>query len=122
MMRRCAALMFAAAVALPAPAHAQSALGRLFFSPAERAALDRDTDTPSDAAESTPRTLNGIVRRSDGKATVWIDGQPQTRQLPSANAAPVEAPDGQWRRLKVGESTDGAAHDAPPKIRIERQR
>ncbi len=110
------ALLFAAL--LPGLAHAQPPLGRLFFSPAERVAMDRGTDHTENPADSAPRVLNGIVRRSNGKATVWIDGKPETRRLPSANAAVIETPAGTWQRLKVGESTDASVNESP-KIRIE---
>jgi hypothetical protein len=104
-----------------APALADTALGRLFFTPAERAALDRAPADGEPMAQRTPRTLNGVVRRSDGQGTVWIDGKPQPRQLNSAQSITVETPDGDARRLKVGESTDMRAADTPL-IRIEPHR
>jgi hypothetical protein len=72
-----------ASAATPAPP-----LGRLFFTPAERAALDaqrraaaRPAAAPPAAAASAPvapRTLrvDGVVTRSGGPSTVWIDGVP----------------------------------------------
>jgi hypothetical protein len=59
-------------------------LGRLFFTPQERAALDRarhQTGTPSERAGEEPLpvdsiTLNGHIRRSGGKSTVWLNGKP----------------------------------------------
>lgn len=71
------------------------AFGRLFFSPAQRTQLDaaraqRDRRRPvteaSDTTESpVPQgpdvvTYNGVVRRSDGKSTVWINGKPMTER------------------------------------------
>src|SRR5712692_642583 len=54
-------------------------LGRLFFTPAERNALDagKFTATRERPALRGPRsvTLNGVVRRSDGEFTVWVNGQ-----------------------------------------------
>jgi hypothetical protein len=75
-------------------------LGRLFFSPAQRNALDagkkitapRATRAP--AAPRGPReiTLNGVVTRSDGEYTVWVNGRavgkggpPGVSATPSAN-------------------------------------
>ncbi len=71
-------------------------LGRLFFSPAQRAQLDvvraqRDRRLPTAATSSdtteepVPQgpdvvTYNGVVRRSDGKSTVWINGRPMTER------------------------------------------
>lgn len=64
----------------PAPA---PTLGRLFYTPAQRAALDDMRKRPQAAlaleqASSLPPapeyvTLNGIVRRSDGATTVWLN-------------------------------------------------
>lgn len=72
-------------------------LGRLFLTPAERAALDivRQNSAPPEqipgraeaedeeapqaqaAAESLPViTVHGYVKRSDGKNTVWVNGKP----------------------------------------------
>lgn len=61
---------------------------RLFFSPAQRAQLDiaraqRDR-RGTQAADGTPSgpqgpdvvTYDGVVRRTDGKSTVWLNGKP----------------------------------------------
>jgi hypothetical protein len=54
-------------------------LGRLFFTPAQRNTLDagKQLATSRKAAPSGPRTatLNGVVTRSDGESTVWVNGQ-----------------------------------------------
>ena len=73
---------------------AADSLGRLFLTPEQRAQLEivraqRDrrlpvsieTETaaaPVPAAPQGPEivTYNGVVRRSDGKSTVWINGKP----------------------------------------------
>ena len=62
-------------------------LGRLFFTPKERAALDRGkAGQPAELVEVTPADprrpmeMNGYVARSDGKTTVWMDGEPRYRQ------------------------------------------
>ncbi|MHB9116936.1 MAG: hypothetical protein ACYC2R_01500 [Burkholderiales bacterium] len=59
--------------------HGAELPGRLFFSAEERAALDaaRLKETRSQdghAAASPTLTLDGLVRRSGGKSTVWING------------------------------------------------
>ncbi len=56
--------------------------GRLFFTPEERAALDRARaqnitiqnrqGSPNDGA----LTLNGVIERSDGQQTFWLNGRP----------------------------------------------
>jgi hypothetical protein len=75
-------------------------LGRLFFTPEERAALDarrkaRVPDRPAAPVVASPTTrLDGYVRRSEGRSTVWVNGE----ALPER---PAEA-----RRLKPGEVLD----------------
>ena len=65
-------------------------LGRLFFTPEQRATLDarrkaRVPDTQAVAVVASPTTrVDGFVRRSDGPATVWVNGEPLG----------VEGPDG----------------------------
>ena len=63
-------------------------LGRLFFTPAERAELDRarankQPAIPADARDASPAppasqviTYSGIVRRSDGKSILWLNNRP----------------------------------------------
>ena len=63
---------------LPAPAQE---LGRLFFTPERREALDRQRqfkvpENPEVPADPT-LTINGVVTRSSGKRTVWINGAAQ---------------------------------------------
>jgi hypothetical protein len=92
MMRRLALAALAAAAWLPAAAQAQAAdawYGRLFYTPAQRAALEdarrRKIRTEELAVEtakrpSAPRsrkvTLTGIVQRSDGESFAWVNGKP----------------------------------------------
>jgi hypothetical protein len=60
-------------------ASAAEDLGTLFFTPQERAALDRmrrgEPESPS-VARMARHSVTGFVRRSDGRNTVWIDGAP----------------------------------------------
>jgi hypothetical protein len=58
-------------------------LGRLFYTPEQRAGLEnarlqnraRATSSPTRAAK--PVTYDGIVIRSDGRTTRWVNGTPQ---------------------------------------------
>ena len=57
-------------------------LGRLFMTPQQRSALDRErllglTQRQSDLDTEASYTYNGEVRRSSGKNTRWINGEPQ---------------------------------------------
>jgi hypothetical protein len=72
-----ALLVVLAGFATPSPG---ASLGRLFFTPDERANLDRAREVSGIAApESAPTeqagsvTLNGIVKRSNGKTTIWVN-------------------------------------------------
>ena len=96
----CCALA-AAATSVPAPA--QERLGRLFFTPAQRASLDvarsqraraaLSTEKPEQEAAPVPQTFiyNGVLRRSDGKTTLWINNQP-VNDRESAGAVAIVGP------------------------------
>ena len=72
--------------AIPAPTLAEDSLGRLFFTPERRQAMDRQRQlnplgTTESAAPETPTlTINGVVTRSSGKRTVWINGVAQNEK------------------------------------------
>jgi hypothetical protein len=57
-------------------------VGRLFFTPEQRAALDarrraRVPDKPAAVMVASPTTkLDGYVKRSGGPSTVWVNGEP----------------------------------------------
>ena len=75
------------ALSAPIPAQAADALGRLFFNPEQRAQMDlarskriRATLSEEPAQEDAaalPETVtyNGVVRRSDGKNTIWLNSR-----------------------------------------------
>lgn len=69
----------AAASGLAAPAE----LGRLFYTPAQRAQLENArahnvTEASGHTAPASPPPLryDGVVIRSDGQTTRWVDGKP----------------------------------------------
>lgn len=92
------ALLMLIGTLLP-PADAQPApepLGRLFFTPERRQALDRQRqlnieDKPVVVDDPT-LTINGVVTRSSGRDTVWINGVAQT---PDGVVTPKRANPGQ---------------------------
>ena len=65
---------------------AQDLPGRLFYTPAQRDQLEaararnvtQVRQATPDAGTPTPIRYDGVVIRSDGKTTRWVDGQPQT--------------------------------------------
>jgi hypothetical protein len=120
----------AAAQAAKPAARAEEPIGRLFFTPAQRAQLDTAraqrarttlaTDETADAP-ATPvaqtLTYGGMVRRSDGKSTVWINNRPLHDNEPVAGtivgrvrpdgAVTLELPQaGRSVQLKPGQSVE----------------
>ncbi|HXZ50275.1 MAG TPA: hypothetical protein VEG27_14745 [Usitatibacter sp.] len=80
-----------AAAALAAATARADGLGTLFFTPAERARLDQErrgepVEASAPAAEGA-HALTGYVERSDGHATIWIDGRPMRVPGPGARRA-----------------------------------
>ena len=86
-MRNYRVALLVIALSLQTSNHAlaqDEALGRLFYTPKQRAALDANvrsvTKQERPPAPIPPSvTVNGVVTRSDGERTVWIDGQPYHR-------------------------------------------
>lgn len=91
-------------------------LGRLFFTPEQRKALDarrkaRVPDKPAAAIASPTVRLDGYVKRSGGKSTVWVNGEAveSPARLPESSEAPVTVSTGDGARaarLKPGEILD----------------
>ncbi len=105
-----AALLALASASGPAQA---AGLGRLFFTPEQRRGRDRQAGLE----DSATLVINGVMRRSDGKATVWINGAPQALShskihvlLSPRNPARITLgiAGGITARLRVGESLDRA--------------
>lgn len=111
-------------------AWAQEAIGRLFFTPPQRQQLDDARRRPS-APEAVPAipavpappqsrslSVDGIVRRNDGQATVWVNRMPTQAPQPAgavrigpvrdaADGADLRLPDnGRRVRIKVGQEVD----------------
>jgi hypothetical protein len=118
--------------ALAVPASAAEPLGRLFYTPEQRATLDiarskktrvnLETETAVEKPPPPPEPeivrYGGVVRRSDGKATVWLNNKPINEKEIRSGATVVGSvrPDGSvlvqsqqsGRRvdLKVGQSAE----------------
>jgi hypothetical protein len=112
---------------VPAQTFAVEPIGRLFFTPAQRAQLDNARSQKnratlaSEQQEGAPApevvTYSGMVRRSDGKSTVWINNRSvQDREAPGGVAVGRVRPDGALTiqvpqssrnvELKVGQSVE----------------
>ena len=94
-------------------------LGRLFFTPEKRAALDRQrqlnlSQNRETLSENTPLTLNGIVRRSSGRGTNWVNGSAMEDSTGKrSDAISVKTPGGN-PQLRVGDTlnqTSGERED-----------
>jgi hypothetical protein len=128
--RRLVALLVSVAWAAPAAASAPD-IGRLFLTPEARTALERQRraelqpSSPQPTA-GMPLRLDGVVVRSSGASTVWINRRPQTgkaagvavtassRQPGKASVAAGEAPAvdlkvGTILNPTTGEQRDGLA-------------
>lgn len=87
-------------------------VGRLFFTPQKRATLDqlrrRKIYLPAADQSLDGISLDGIVRRSSGKSTVWINGVPHQDASPLAqidnSSAKVLQSNGKSVEVRVGES------------------
>lgn len=112
-------------VVLLVPAHAADPgeLGRLFFTPERRATLERQRTLnvqETQALQGTTMSLDGVVYRSSGKATVWVNRQAQTENEASrTGVSAVISPTAPGRamlapgeeapaQLKVGEAMNRA--------------
>lgn len=79
MVPRFAAIALMLTAVLP-NAHAEDKLGRLFLTPARRAMLEQQRQYnlhEQKTLEGSTLRLDGVVVRSTGKKTVWINGQAQ---------------------------------------------
>ncbi|MDD5404381.1 MAG: hypothetical protein PHZ14_07560 [Sulfuricella sp.] len=107
---------------------AEQTMGRLFFTPEQRARMDVarqqersisiDTEQPDNAPLEANITLNGVITRSDGKTTVWINNKEQSGEKAGSGIAvpgrgkpagqvSVTTPDAKRSiQLKVGQSLD----------------
>lgn len=83
--------------------HAEQ-LGRLFFTPAQRAQIERPQQPNSESPiNASVLTVNGIVQKHGGERTAWINGVPQLAGKSDERAPeslPVAVP-GQSKPVKV---------------------
>ncbi len=74
------AILIVMASASAAPKH-ETRVGRLFFTPERRQALDHQrllNIQETQSLQGSSLSLDGVVRRSTGKQTVWIKGRAQS--------------------------------------------
>ncbi len=92
------------ALILPARPVLAAKLGRLFFTPEQRSQLDRQRNGEQQRlADSATLFIDGIVRRSDGATTVWINGVARREGLPGIRIFPsTQDPSGVTLRIEGG--------------------
>ena len=101
--------LFLIAACIPFPADSEE-LGRLFFTPERRQLLDRQRQFNIQERKEVPEdpilTINGVVTRSSGKRTVWVNGvaQEETRVSDGANVVPGRKNPGRVT-LQTGETS-----------------
>lgn len=122
-MKRARLVVLACVIAgIAGSAQSAETLGRLFFTPKQRAELEarrkaRLPDKPaSPVIESPVTTVDGYVKRSGGRSTVWVNGTPipqgtqpeGTRLYPGAEPSRVGVGVAGDRRfeLEVGQSVE----------------
>jgi len=104
---------------LGAGAAAGADLGRLFFTPEQRATLDnaRKQNIRSEIGSENEQqaapvpqniSVNGVVRRSDGKSTVWINNRAVTDRLTGGISVSTGKNDG---RVKLTMPESGRSVD-----------
>ena len=118
-MRSLIALLLA--TALTPTASAEEALGRLFFTPERRQILDRqrllNIQDSKQVNEDLTLTINGVVTRSSGKRTSWVNGTAQneneiaggvaiTPQMRDPGKVVVQASDSPAANARVGETVN----------------
>jgi len=116
--------MLAAVLLFAATAPAQAAdpqLGRLFYTPQQRAELDVKRSTNAVENEvvvvESLVTINGRVSRSSGKTTTWINGVPQYDTYTGRDPSQVAIDDnGKDTKVRVGDTLDRTRGEVRPAI------
>src|SRR3982750_2606590 len=112
---------------LAACSAAAEELGRMFFTPAQRATLDvarkqnvrieiEPSNEPPPARLPQDVSVNGVIRRSDGKNTIWLNNRAVNEQQtsdveaklgPSDNKVHIRVPEnGRSVEVKVGQTIE----------------
>ena len=140
-------IILAIALASAGPAYAADSVGRLFYTPPQRTQLDTARAQKNQAVlaaenqeTALPQMINyqGMVKRSDGKSTLWVNGRPVSNpdalsalslsgRVSSTGSITVQFPQSsRTAELKVGQSaelTSGIVEDAyaraPPALKSD---
>lgn len=115
-MKAAFGLIFICLLAAPA---SHAGLGRLFYTPDQRAGLEKarlqnrtQAAIQAPSISPGPLTYDGIVIRSDGHSTRWVNGKPQAGNTYEFHA--------RGKTLKPGQTLDqGRIHEAHGIRRME---
>jgi hypothetical protein len=125
-MRRIALLLSVITTTLVAAGYARAEpLGKLFFTPERRAALERQRQLniqETRTLEGSTISLDGIVSRSSGRTTVWVNQRPQNENASGTGVTAAVSPQNPAQAvvtpgeetpasLKVGESINRATRE-----------
>lgn len=112
---KAAALLAAALLLTAAPAAAEE-LGKLFLTPERRAALERQRQLnireSQPVIEGETLTVSGVVKRSSGKSTTWVNGTPQD-DMNAATGVRVEID-----RTNPAKTTVVAGEESPASLKV----
>ncbi|MBI4988899.1 MAG: hypothetical protein HZC23_08785 [Rhodocyclales bacterium] len=112
---RLAAALLLIGLAAPHPAAAEE-LGRLFFTPERRAALERqrllNIQETQQVIEGATLTVTGVVQRSGGRTTTWINNTPQEEKN-AATGVRVDVD-----RANPGRTVVTAGEEAPATLKV----
>jgi hypothetical protein len=90
-------------------------LGRLFLTPERRATLERQRELniqETQTLEGSVVSLNGIVTRSSGKHTVWVNQRPQNENTPGTGVTAAVSP------TNPGRAVITAGDEPPAALRV----
>lgn len=116
MLRLSCTLLAGWLIIAPALAAEEQTLGRLFFTPERRLALERQRThnvQQAQALQGTTMTLDGVVYRSSGKSTVWINQHAQNEN--DAKRTGVTAT---LSRRNPGSALITPGEDTPTKLKV----
>lgn len=91
-------------------------LGRLFFTPERRAVLERQRLTnvrEAEAMDGVSMSLDGVVVRSSGKSTVWINGRAQNETDHASSGITARLSQG-----RPGKAVLSIGDDSPQSLKV----
>jgi len=114
-MRHASLLAVLLCLAALAEAAAPEPLGRLFLTPERRAALERQRQLnireTQQVIEGETLTVSGVVQRSSGKSTTWVNGAPQGESGGTGVHVDID-------RANPARTTVTAGEDAPANLKV----